>query len=318
MPSAPFFDDGMPVTFVRAARPQPGPARWSGPRAGTGLRATGSRGSRARPRPPTVTLAGYERTGGIDGAVAASAQRAYEHLTPGQQAAARQIFLRLTATSSDGVDIVDRATRAELTEGTSAAGCGDVEAVLEAFAAERLLTLAAGTVEISHEALLTAWPLLRDTWLADSHADRIVRTRLHNTAADWDRSSRDPSYLYTGTILQAATETAARIDADPVRNPPLSQVDRRFLHASTRAHDESSVGQDRATIRDRSPLNAPDPLTAESHTVTWWASCGAALHGGVGVTVASPTLGRLGGLAISSAPADCTYRPAGNNRTLLD
>ena len=185
---------------------------------------------------PTVTLAGYERTGGIDGAVAASAHRAYEHLTPGQQAAARQIFLRLTATSSDGTDIADRATRAELTEGTSAAGSGDVEVVLEAFAAERLLTLAAGTVEISHEALLTAWPLLRDTWLADTHADRIVRTRLHNTAADWDRSSRDPSYLYTGTLLQAATETAARIDADPARNPPLSQSDRSFLGASTRAH----------------------------------------------------------------------------------
>jgi WD40 repeat protein/transcriptional regulator with XRE-family HTH domain len=184
----------------------------------------------------TVTLAGYERTGGIEGAVAASAQRAYEHLTPGQQAAARQVFLRLTATSSDGTDIADRATRAELTEGKTAAGTRDVEAVLEAFAAERLLTLAAGTVEISHEALLTAWPLLRDTWLADTHADRIVRTRLHNTAADWDRSSRDPSYLYTGTLLQAATETAARIDADPARNLPLSQADRRFLHASTRAH----------------------------------------------------------------------------------
>ena len=184
----------------------------------------------------TVTLAGYERTGGIEGGVAASAQRAYEHLTPGQQAAARQVFLRLTATSSDGVDIADRATRAELTEGNSAAGSQDVEAVLEAFTAERLLTLAAGTVEISHEALLTAWPLLRDTWLADSHADRIVRTRLHNTAADWDRSSRDPSYLYTGNLLQAATETAARIDADPARHPPLSQIDRRFLQASTRAH----------------------------------------------------------------------------------
>ena len=184
----------------------------------------------------TVTLAEYERTGGIERAVAASAQRAYDHLTPGQQAAARQVFLRLTATSSDGIDIADRATRAELTEGKSAAGILDVEAVLEAFAAERLLTLAAGTVEISHEALLTAWPLLRDTWLADTHADRIVRTRLHNTAADWDRSSRDPSYLYTGNLLQAATETAARIDADPARNPPLGQTERSFLHASDRAH----------------------------------------------------------------------------------
>jgi hypothetical protein len=140
-----------------------------------------------------VTLADYDRAGGIDGAVAASAQRAYDTLTPGQQAAARQVFLRLTATGSDGVDTADRATRAELTDGRGAAEAADVAAVLEAFAAERLLTLCADTVEISHEVLLTAWPLLRDTWLADTHADRIVRSRLHTTAAEWARHSRDPS-----------------------------------------------------------------------------------------------------------------------------
>jgi len=183
-----------------------------------------------------LTLADYERAGGIDGAVAASAQRAYDRLTPAQQAAARQVFLRLTATSSDGVDTAGRATRAELTGGKSPAEAGDVEAVLEAFAAERLITLAAGTVELSHEALLTAWPLLRDTWLADSHADRIVRTRLHNSATEWDRHSRDPSYLYSGSLLQAAAGTAARIAADPARHPPLSQTERDFLHASDHAH----------------------------------------------------------------------------------
>ena len=134
-----------------------------------------------------LTLADYERAGGIDGAVADSAQRAYDALTPAQQAAARQVFLRLIATSGDGADTADRATRAELTVGKSPTEAQDVEAVLEAFAAERLLTLAASTVELSHEALLTAWPLLRDTWLADTRADRIARTRLHTTAAEWAR-----------------------------------------------------------------------------------------------------------------------------------
>ena len=184
----------------------------------------------------TLTLADYERTGGIEGAVAASAQRVYDALTPAQQAAARQVFLRLTATSPEGVDYADRATRAELTDGKSAAEAQDVEAVLEAFATERLLTLAAGTVELSHEALLTAWPLLRDTWLADTHADRIVRSRLQTTAAEWARQSRDRSYLYSGTLLAAATGTAARIGADPARHPPLSQTERDFLHASSHAH----------------------------------------------------------------------------------
>jgi len=184
----------------------------------------------------TLTLADYERTGGIDGAVAASAQRAYDALTPAQQAAARQVFLQLTATSSDGMDTADRVTRAELTEGKSPAEAQDVEHVLEAFAAERLLTLAAGTVELSHEAVLTAWPLLRDTWLADTHADRMIRTRLHTTAAEWTRHSRDPSYLYGGSLLQAAADTAARISADPARHPPLSQAERDFLHTSDQAH----------------------------------------------------------------------------------
>ena len=189
----------------------------------------------------SLTLADYERTGGIEGAVADSAQRAYERLTPAQQAAARQVFTRLTA-CSDGVDTAARAIRAELTEGKSAAEARDVAAVLEAFAAERLLILAAGTVEISHEILLTAWPLLRDVWLAETHGDRIVRTRLDDVTAEWIRNSRDPTYLYTGTLLAAATETAARISADPARYPPLSHVEQDFLHASNQAHRRRGAG----------------------------------------------------------------------------
>jgi WD40 repeat protein/transcriptional regulator with XRE-family HTH domain len=183
-----------------------------------------------------VTLADYDRAGGIDGAVAASAQRAYDTLTPAQQGAARQVFLRLTATSGDGVDTADRATRAELTDGKRAAEAADTAVVLEAFAAERLLTLSADTVEISHEVLLTAWPLLRDTWLADTHADRIVHSRLHTTAAEWARHSRDPSYLYGGSLLQAVTDSAARIAANPAHHPPLSSTERDFLDASGRAN----------------------------------------------------------------------------------
>jgi WD40 repeat protein len=181
-----------------------------------------------------LTLADYERAGGIEGAVAASAERAYSRLAPGQQLVARQVFTRLTAASPDATDTADRATRAELTATGSPDQAADVEAVLEAFADERLLTLAADSVEISHEALLTAWPLLRDTWLAETHADRIARTRLRRAAAEWARSG-DPSYLYRGTLLEAAAEAAGRIAADPARDQPLSAAERDFLQASGRA-----------------------------------------------------------------------------------
>ena len=182
-----------------------------------------------------LTLADYERTGGIEGAVAASAQRSYQALTSAQQDVARHVFIRLTAVGSDGGDTPVPAARADLTAGKSAAQARDVDVVLDRFAAERLLTLDADTVEISHEALLTAWPLLRDDWLADARTDRVVRTRLHATVTEWTQDSRDPSYLYSGSLLEAAAATAARIAADPVRHPPLSQAEHEFLHASDRA-----------------------------------------------------------------------------------
>jgi WD40 repeat protein/DNA-binding SARP family transcriptional activator len=191
---------------------------------------------------PALTRADYGRTGGIEGAVAASAESAYAQLTPARQAIARQVFTRLTATSADGVVTAARLTRADLAAGHDAAATAEIDAVLEAFARERLLTLAADgpdDVEISHEALLTAWPRLRDTWLAETQADRITRTRLRNDAAEWSRTSRDPSsrdrsYLYTGRLLHAA-ETAARSQADPGRLPPLTSTERDFLHAAHRA-----------------------------------------------------------------------------------
>jgi WD40 repeat protein len=181
-----------------------------------------------------LTLADYERTGGIEGAVAGSAQRAYDRLTTARQATARQVFTRLTATAGDGADTAVRATRADLTAGKDVGQVREVEAVLETFAAERLLTLAGGTVEISHEVLLTAWPLLRDTWLADTRADRAVRTRLQATAGEWDRVGRDPSYLYGGSRLEAAAQAAARIGAD-ARQAPLGQAEEDFLRASRQA-----------------------------------------------------------------------------------
>ena len=136
------------------------------------------------------------------------------------------MFTRLTATSAEGVDSADRATRAELTEGKSPAEAQDVEAVLEAFAAERLLTLAADTVEISHEALLTAWPLLRDTWLADTHADRIVRSRLHTTAAEWARHVPRP-------VLPLRRQPAGRPrPTPPPGSAPIPPATRRSARPS--------------------------------------------------------------------------------------
>jgi WD40 repeat protein len=178
-----------------------------------------------------ITLADYARAGGIERSIAVSAERAYESLPPARRETAREVFIRLTATSPEGMDTADRCTKAELTEGKTPDQAADVEAVLEKFAAERLLTLAEDSVEISHDSLLAAWPRLRDTWLTKHRDDRITRTRLRDAVAEWVRNSRDPSYLYRGTVLQTAAETAEKIAADPAHHPPLTQDERDFLRA---------------------------------------------------------------------------------------
>jgi WD40 repeat protein len=197
---------------------------------------------------PDLTMADYEGTGGVRQAVAVTAQAAYDQLTATQQKAARRVFTRLVSTSGDGADTAARARVADLTAAPGRGRAADVAAVLEAFAARRLLTLAAGTVEISHEILLTAWPLLRDTWLAETHADRIVRTRLRGTAGEWLHRGRDSSYLYRGTLLQAAVEATRRVAADPERNPPLEPEEREFLRASRRATRRAARWGDAVTV----------------------------------------------------------------------
>jgi Novel STAND NTPase 1 len=183
---------------------------------------------------PSLTLADYERTGGIRSAVARSAQDAYEGLTPDQRLVARRVFTMLVGASPDGTDAAVPRDAASLVRGAQPASEADLAAVLDAFAARRLLTLTADTVEITHEALLTAWPLLHDHWLAETRADRMIRTGLGSAAAEWVRHDRDPAYLYTGSLLETATATVTR-GGD--RIPPLTDDEQAFLAASGHARD---------------------------------------------------------------------------------
>ncbi len=82
----------------------------------------------------------------------------YWGLTPDQRPIARRVSTMLVGASPDGADAAVPRDAASLVRGTQPASEGDLTAVLEAFAARRLLTLTADTVEITHEALLTAWP----------------------------------------------------------------------------------------------------------------------------------------------------------------
>ncbi|PRY46517.1 WD40 repeat protein [Umezawaea tangerina] len=152
-----------------------------------------------------LTITGYRGAGGIQGAVAATAERAWADLDPAAQRAARSLLLRLVRVGDDTQDTRRRSTRHELVE--QAANRSAAEEALEVLARARLVTLDAGSVEITHEALLQAWPRLR-TWVDQDREGTLLRQRLEEDAATWAAQERDSSLLYRGARLETARQWA--------------------------------------------------------------------------------------------------------------
>ncbi|MEU7422193.1 WD40 repeat domain-containing protein [Streptomyces sp. NPDC040750] len=148
-----------------------------------------------------LTLAGYRAAGGIQGAVAATAERAWSGLDPAARTAARLLLLRLVRLGEDTQATRRRGTRRQLSDESS--DPGKTEESLEALVRARLVTLDAGTVEITHEALLHAWPRLRH-WIDDDRNDHLLRQRLEEDGRAWENSGRDNSLLYRGSRLEQA------------------------------------------------------------------------------------------------------------------
>jgi len=184
-----------------------------------------------------LTLRGYRRAGGVADAVNRGAQAAYDALTTSQQDAARLVFTQLTVITANGQFARRRCRRADLSSrGTPAAA--DIDAVIGAFSAQRLLVLGEDSVEIAHDALLDAWKQLRD-WLGDDQLDRVLYSQVVTDTATWDSHGRDPAYLYRPGRLATIDAAAARWQGAPARYPSLPASSEAFLGA---AHHAASRG----------------------------------------------------------------------------
>jgi WD40 repeat protein len=177
-----------------------------------------------------LTETAYEAAGGLHGAVVRTAEQVYGELTAPQAELARRILLRLVA-PGDGTPDTRRPTEhAELDFG----GPADIRAVLERLVRARLITFDDGTVDLAHEALITAWPRLR-AWL-DAERDRLrVHRSLSEAARTWQALGRESAALYAGSRLSAARDAFPRDIAPEGRHGiELTQLERQFLTASLR------------------------------------------------------------------------------------
>ncbi|WP_327396308.1 nSTAND1 domain-containing NTPase [Streptomyces phaeochromogenes] len=180
-----------------------------------------------RRRGKTLTMAGYEAAGCLDGAIARTAEKVYGRFTGDQAAAARRVLLRLVAPGDGAPDTRRPAERAEL-PGT---GRDDTAEVVEALAGSRLLTLDGGTVEIAHEALITAWPRLRG-WIEEDRERLRVHRNLTEAAHAWQELGREEGALSRGSRLAAAQEHFGGAQRED-----LNDLEHAFLDAS-RDHEQ--------------------------------------------------------------------------------
>jgi len=94
---------------------------------------------------------------------------------------------------------------------------------IDAFARARLITADQDAAEITHEALLRAWPRLRG-WIDADRAGLYIHQQLTEAAQQWDRDGRSASGLYRDTTLAVAQDW----DQEPDHHDDLGLETRRL------------------------------------------------------------------------------------------
>nr|WSW66298.1 WD40 repeat domain-containing protein [Streptomyces sp. NBC_00995] len=186
----------------------------------------------------TLTLAGYEATGGIWHAVTTTTDQFYDELDDIEREALRRLLFRLVHVTDDVVAVRRRVSVGSLLDGLSTAQRAAASSVRERLAATRLITVDQDHAQIAHEALLVAWPRLR-AWIEEDREHLVRRQRLTDGAEEWVAAGRHADFLLTGIKLDAAQEVLG-----PERLP---YHEREFV--------EASLAADRAVRERESRLN---------------------------------------------------------------
>ncbi|HWN69185.1 MAG TPA: WD40 repeat domain-containing protein, partial [Haliangium sp.] len=186
-----------------------------------------------------LTEASLHALGGVAGALVSHADGVLASMPAREARLARRVFLRLVSPERARV----MATLGELRQ------CGRDRTAMDRVLAQlidgRLLAVEGSThgsaggddddavVEIVHESLIGAWPLLA-RWLSESEEDALFLTRLRGAAADWERVGRNAGLLWTGQAACDARAWRQRYQGE------LAPAEARFIEAVLAALDRRS------------------------------------------------------------------------------
>ncbi|MFV0302418.1 MAG: TIR domain-containing protein [Paracoccus sp. (in: a-proteobacteria)] len=155
----------------------------------------------------SLTLADYDRLGGLEGAVANEADAILATARQrGQEPELRAAFLEMVRLAEDG-----QFARQPLA--WDEPEIAPVQDLIDRFVERRLLLSRLEgdqrVVEVAHEALFRAWAPLKQ-WLEDHRSELQLKQQIRQTAAAWEESRHQPDYLWRGARLSEAVELVER------------------------------------------------------------------------------------------------------------
>ncbi|MFJ1793143.1 nSTAND1 domain-containing NTPase [Kitasatospora griseola] len=175
-----------------------------------------------------LTVRAYRATGGVLHAVAATAERVFGSLDDGGRRLARSLLLQLVELGDGTDDTRRRLPREHLIRESPDPQRAAV--VLDAMVRGRLLSPQDDGVEITHEALLRAWPRLR-TWLGEDREGLLLHQQLAEASDSWSQDGRRRRSLLRDPRLARIREWVR----NPGRRADLTVQQREFVTASVRA-----------------------------------------------------------------------------------
>ncbi|TDE59044.1 hypothetical protein E1295_03840 [Nonomuraea mesophila] len=161
-----------------------------------------------------LTVSGYRSAGGITGALAMSAENTLRGLGSEFEPMARDLLIRLVQVDDRIGSTKRRVALAELLPGDPSVAAQ----VLAEFVRTRLVTVHDDEAEITHEALIRAWPRLGG-WVDAGRAGLLVQRRLTEDARLWQQQEQDPAYLYDAGRLAAALAAVGGRPVKAVQGP---------------------------------------------------------------------------------------------------
>ncbi|MEH2053289.1 nSTAND1 domain-containing NTPase [Nostoc sp.] len=197
----------------------------------------------------------YEAIGGVNMAIAQTADDVYNSLSASEQDQVKNIFIRLTRldeSALQGEKRRDSRRRVWLDELVPAGGdLASTKQLVQRLAGEgaRLVVTRVDEstnrqeVEVAHEALIRYWPRLLK-WLDDNRINLQLRETIRQAALDWEKQQKDENYLvHRGARLEDAQALAKHTSF-------LNQSETNYVNACRELRDRQKNEQEARRRRE--------------------------------------------------------------------